>query len=284
MAFFEDNSISHSVTTVAVFRAWAKMIHKALEEVGLVNTADTGQINLETVELPAISTFAGYEIWRFADARQGAEPIYLRLEYGRGANEVRPNLRYAFGTGSNGAGTLTNSSAQVALTATGTSEGNGYIYACNLDGAFGLISCAKTNEAGNSTANFMGFQLERLKTAEFATINGFAVSTGTALASFTVWVEGSWQTGEFNTTAGSATYGGLTIPTLKYLTGPVISAPFRAILGGKSGVIGSLDTGKINQHGTERKYFRLPVSKEVAFPGGATGSTAVGHNILMIHE
>lgn len=287
MAYFEDNSISHNVETVGNFRAWAKKIHEALEKAGLVNTADTGQVNLETVELPAISTFAGYEIWRFNDARQGAEPIYLKIEYGRAAATSRPNLRVQWGTGSNGSGALTNASAQLSQTPTGTPEGNGYIYCCLVDGAFCLLSCAKPTENSSAAPNFILFAGERLKNAEYETLNGFTASQGAAgsqLASWTTWVEGGWKATEVLRTSGSASYGGLVYPGLVTLISPVISAPLRCVVGGKDGVIGSLDTGKLKIHTTERLFFRLPIEHKASFVGGATGATEVNHNYLLLHE
>lgn len=287
MAYYEDNSISHSVTTVAVFRAWAKMIHKALEEAKLVETGDEGKINLETVELPAISTFAGFEVWRFNDTRQGTEPIYMKIEYGRAAAESRPNLRITWGTGTNGKGTLTNPSAALSQTPTGTPEGNGYIYCALVDGAFTLISCAKTAENSSAAPNFIYFAGERLKNAEYENINGFTASSGAAgvqIAEWTTWVEGAWKATTIIRPSGSNSYGGLVYPGLVILTSPVISAPLRCAVGGLEGVIGSLDTGKLKIQNTERLYFRLPIEHKVQYAGGAGGITATNHNYLVLHE
>jgi hypothetical protein len=287
MAYFEDNSISHNVTTVAVFRAWAAMIHKALEEIGMVETGDEGKINLATVELPAINTFAGFEVWRFADARQGAEPIYLKIEYGRAATENSPTLRFTWGTGTNGKGTITNPSAAITHAPVGIPEGNGYIYACNVDGAFALLSCGKTAEVSSSTPNLLLFVGERLRDAEFNPINGFVASKGAAgeqLFSWTVWVEGGWKNTEFLRTSGSPSYKGLVYPTLIIMISPVISAPIRAVLGSKLGVIGSLDTGKVMVHGKERLYMRLPIEHRAFWVGGTTGVENIEHNFLLLHE
>lgn len=287
MAYFEDNSISHSVTTVGAFRAWAKMVSKALKEAGLVQTADTGQVNLETVELPAISTFAGYEIWRFNDARQGTEPIFLRIEYGRAAAESRPNLKFRWGTGTNGAGTLTNPSAEITQTPTGTPEGNGYIYCALVDGAFVLVSCAKTSEGGSGATNFIMHAAERLKNAEYENVNGFTASNGAAgsqIQSWTTWVEGAWKATTIIRPSGSNTYGGLVYPGIIIQTSPIISAPLRCVVGGLEGVIGSLDTGKLKIQNTERLFFRLPISHLLTFAGGATGATETSHNLLLLHE
>ncbi len=96
-------------STDAAFRAWGGGISAAIAGLGLVQTADTGQINWTTVNKPAgVSTWTGYEIWRFADALQATVPIYFKLEYGSGASNASfPAMRITVGTGSDGAGTIT---------------------------------------------------------------------------------------------------------------------------------------------------------------------------------
>jgi hypothetical protein len=97
----------------ADFQAWVAGIHAQLSAVGLVNTADTGQINPATVLAPgAWNTIQGYEIWRFNDALQSTAPVFLKIEYGSQSNfsssgQFAPGLAFTVGTGTNGAGTLT---------------------------------------------------------------------------------------------------------------------------------------------------------------------------------
>ena len=97
----------------ADFQAWVAGIHAQLLAVGLVNTADTGQINPATVLAPASwNTIQGYEIWRFNDALQSTLPVFIKVEYGSQSNfspsgQFSPGLAFTVGTGSNGAGTLT---------------------------------------------------------------------------------------------------------------------------------------------------------------------------------
>lgn len=86
----------------AGFRAWGSEFSASLAAVGLVQTADTGQINWVTVTRPAINTAGGYEIWRFADST-----YYLKFEYGTGGVLTTPQMWITVGTGSNGSGTLT---------------------------------------------------------------------------------------------------------------------------------------------------------------------------------
>jgi hypothetical protein len=94
--------------TDADFRTWVAGIRAALEAVGMVRTADTGQIDTATVVKPA-ATLAnqGYDIFRLDDALQASCPVFLKIEYGSGGAADRPGLFLSHGQGSNGAGALT---------------------------------------------------------------------------------------------------------------------------------------------------------------------------------
>lgn len=89
-------------TSTAGFRTWGSELSAKLASVGMVQTADTGQINWTTVTLPGTSTVGGYEIWKLSG---GA--LYFKLEYGSGSGSNSPAITYTVGTGSNGSGTLT---------------------------------------------------------------------------------------------------------------------------------------------------------------------------------
>jgi hypothetical protein len=82
----------------------------SLAQVGLVQTADTGQINWTTVLRPAINTYAGYEIWRFSDSS-----LFMKWEYGTGGNATNIAIRVQVGTGSNGSGTLTGATSSATI-------------------------------------------------------------------------------------------------------------------------------------------------------------------------
>jgi hypothetical protein len=101
--------LTGSNSTDTLFRAWCQWIHDQLAAVGLVNTSDTGQINLATVTKPTGTSAAqGYEIWRFADSLQATYPVFFKIEYGSGAGAANaPGIWITMGTGSNGSGTLT---------------------------------------------------------------------------------------------------------------------------------------------------------------------------------
>lgn len=89
-------------TSDAGFRAWGLDFASGLAACGLVQTADTGQINWVTALRPTADLSAGYEIWRFADSS-----LYLKFEYGTANAGNVPMMWVTVGQGSNGSGTLT---------------------------------------------------------------------------------------------------------------------------------------------------------------------------------
>lgn len=115
-----------SFTTDAKFRTWGAAVKALLAAGGLVQTADTGQIDWTTVTKPiAVTTTAGYEIWRFNDTLQSTTPIFIKISYGSQsvASGNGPGFTGVMvGTGSNGTGTITGLQTTV-----GTSPGYGIV-------------------------------------------------------------------------------------------------------------------------------------------------------------
>lgn len=68
----------------AAFRTWGKGISDAIAACGLTKVSTT--INWTTATRPGAFTYAGYEIWAFADDLQATMPAFLKLEYGNGPN------------------------------------------------------------------------------------------------------------------------------------------------------------------------------------------------------
>lgn len=90
------------------FRNWIIGLQAQFTAIGLVQTADTGQVNTSTVVKPSVITTAqGYDVWRFADALQATLPVFIKIEYGSGSAVDRPSLWFTVGTATNGAGTIT---------------------------------------------------------------------------------------------------------------------------------------------------------------------------------
>lgn len=144
-------------TSDAGYRAWGLELNTKLAAAGLVQTADTGQVDWTTVTRPAANTLNAYEIWRFNDSLQGTAPIYFRLNFGTANGATRPNLQLIVGTGSNGSGTITGT----ALTGTLGCVTNGawpastvtayQSFLCVAEGFVGLVY--KTNAVA---ANYCG--------------------------------------------------------------------------------------------------------------------------------
>jgi hypothetical protein len=108
MSYAATTTLINTVTTDAAFRTWGSAINAKLASMGLINTADTGQINWTTVLASTVTnTSQGYEIWRFNDSLQSTVPIFLKIEYGCGTAVANPSLWITVGSGSNGSGTLT---------------------------------------------------------------------------------------------------------------------------------------------------------------------------------
>jgi hypothetical protein len=126
----------------AGFQAWGDDLNTRLDAVGLVQTADTGQIDWSTVSRPSFNTMAGYEIWRFDDALQGTAPIFLRFDFGTDNEADRPRIEVTVGTGSNGSGTLTGTvtSAYEITAGDGNTDGTAaQSFLCHVDGFLGLV-------------------------------------------------------------------------------------------------------------------------------------------------
>ncbi len=167
-------------TTDAEFRAWGSAIASALAAIGLVQTADTGQINWSTVLKPSgSSTAQGYEIWRFNDALQGTAPVFIKVEYGSSsAAALAAGVWLTVGTGTNGAGTLTGTIS----TRTANSEaGSGTTaavyaspwYACG-DTSSATFASTSSHSAGVNWVFTFCFTVERSRDAD-GTPNGDGV-------------------------------------------------------------------------------------------------------------
>lgn len=104
----ETFSAAMTNATDAQFREWGKAISDSLQAVGIVKTADSGQIDWAAVSAPtAANTQMGYEIYRFNDTLQSTAPVFIKLSFGSGSSTSYPALWISVGTGSNGSGTIT---------------------------------------------------------------------------------------------------------------------------------------------------------------------------------
>lgn len=170
MATYTVNLVCDN-STLANFKAWGQGINTALSTLGWVQTADTGQVNWSTVSSVPSNAYV-YEIWHSTDPLEGTLPMFLRIDYGYSSTLV--GLKFTAGTGSNGAGTITN--ATVTQLAPGSAQSN--------RGAT-LLPCYFSNNVGglvgylwqsNSLASGVVFNIERSRdtsgnpTAEYFTL------------------------------------------------------------------------------------------------------------------
>lgn len=126
----------------ATFREWGLELSTKLAAAGLVQTADTGQINWGTVTLPGTNTDGGYEIWTLNDALAGTAPVYFKILYGTGAGTNVPSIKTQVGTATDGAGTLSGTALSTARMFNGqanqTTDTARESLLCVTEGFFGL--------------------------------------------------------------------------------------------------------------------------------------------------
>lgn len=89
--------------TARVQEAWGG-ISALLDAIGFAKTADTGQMVISSLTMPATNTYPAYEVRSFDD---GYGALFMKWEYGIGSATSRPVYRLTFGTGSDGAGNIT---------------------------------------------------------------------------------------------------------------------------------------------------------------------------------
>ncbi len=159
----------------AQFRAWGSELATQLLAIGLVQAADTGQINWTTVTRPAANTDGGYEIFYLNDSMHATAPIYLKFYYGSGTTNARPRVRVEIGTGTNGSGTITGTAktAVIQLNNSNSSTPGATAqqsYACAVAGHLGIAwKIGDTNHSfllivtrtcdGDGTINATGCQV-----------------------------------------------------------------------------------------------------------------------------
>lgn len=166
MPFTTFNSPDAQIPTAADFRTWATGIHNALAALGLVQTADTGQINLTTVAAPtSFYTSMGYEIWRFADALQATNPVFIKIEYGSGNSHAASyGLWVTVGTATDGAGGITTqaSTRRQLAEASGTATG---VVTHRFAGGTNRLTVMICASLLDNSAKSMMFHIERTKDA-----------------------------------------------------------------------------------------------------------------------
>lgn len=103
--FFNGGYISTIAQEKEVFGG----ISALLTSIGLVKTADTGQLDIPAISVLVTSgTYAGYEIRSWTDS---VGTVFMKWEYGM--NSAISRIRITIGTGSDGAGNITGAIASL---------------------------------------------------------------------------------------------------------------------------------------------------------------------------
>lgn len=170
-------TVAAAITDDATYRAWIQSVHDALAAAGLVQTADSGQINIATVVRPAASSAApgsGIEVWRFNDSLQATAPLFVKIGYGvtGTAPPTSPVLFVQVGKGSDGAGNLTGllvGTTGMRTVNRGQSLTAGSLtFASHADGTMALVT---DSVSPADTFRSFGFVVDRWRNAD-GTPNG----------------------------------------------------------------------------------------------------------------
>lgn len=179
-------SATFTVSTAGGMQAFVTAVHNAIAACGgIVQTADTGQINPATATSPGGANISvGYEIYRFADALQATRPAYLRLEYGTGAGVSNPSIWATIGTGTDGAGNLTGAGTRFQI-GSSVSAGTFNCYVSTTTGRLSML-------LGGGTSGFMALAWERSLDSTGAVTSAGIVAIGfSASNNFTCWLPSS---------------------------------------------------------------------------------------------
>jgi hypothetical protein len=194
MSYAATTTLINICGTDALYRTWGTAWNAKFVSMGLVQTADTGQINWTTITFPTvINTANGYEIWRFNDTLQSTAPVFLKIEYGAGGVAGHVSVWITLGSGSNGTGTLTGiPSTRQQITCTGVATPVTHYWSGDTNRF--TIAVVGTTAA---TSMFLG--VERTVDA-----TGALTSEGCLMImrSTSVWVQQAWNqvTGPYTAT------------------------------------------------------------------------------------
>ena len=292
LTIFNDMTIPNS----AAFQAWASSWHTAILSIGLVQTADTGQINFGTVILPGASqTKAGYAIYAFADSLQGTYPCFIRVDFGTSSSVSYPSLWFQVGTSTNGAGTL----GVIQTTSIQFQQIGSAVYQSAVSGSTSRLTAGVSHTYTTST--YVGFlSIERLQTSTGTdSTTGLVFSwvknyTGTSAFAYpgqqVLYFSGTQPLANFNSTGGLPTlfaeanhtsftwtngfnnvYVGLIYPV-----GQVIHYPIQGFMVNYPGDISPTSINVIPVYGVSQNWYSVPVANTTALTtNGVTGEMSL---------
>ncbi len=143
MATLVTGSFNFQSSDDATYRLWLQHVKDVLDTVNpsmLAQTDDTGQVDIPTAIRPTTSGRPHYLIYKFDDGV--GLPIYIRINMGSsGTSAGMTGMTFKFGTGTNGAGTLTGlvSADSTAPNANSAMGGIGISLACCKAGSLSVM-------------------------------------------------------------------------------------------------------------------------------------------------
>jgi hypothetical protein len=273
---YTNNTVLNN-TTNAQFRQWGSVIANAFNTAGWVRSTHGTEIDWTTVAANASTlTSWGFEIWRMNDSLQSTSPVYLRIDYGSGAQAYTPRIWVQVGSGILG-NVLTGSlSAQTFSSATANSGSTEY--PCYFSGANNRMLFAM----GATSSNGFLLSLERTHDA-----NGGDTDEGVLIMSSNVsWASG-WQQywncktgptaietnlGAFTPQAGTGSTGDSVSIYPVYLSRGSFTNPSLNLLTALSGGVTNLSSLNVTFFGSTHTY--LPLGS-VTLPNRSGSSTVV---------
>lgn len=104
--------VNGRVDSVAAFKQWIQSMHNNILAAGLVQAADTGQLDIASISsVPAAGGYAGYLIYGFNDSLSGVKPVFIKLRpyVGQmgGPSYLAGNVAVTVGFSTDGAGAMT---------------------------------------------------------------------------------------------------------------------------------------------------------------------------------
>jgi len=292
MTTFISTDPGGSTATDAQLRTLIRAYFGVIEGMGLVQTADTGQMTEAAIDaaVRVASGVYGYRMYRFNDALQSSRPIFLRVEF-RSAGQTAPVVWLQAGTATNGAGTLTGlTSTNLQVGESGVPGTNAIWYGCHASGFAGVaqrrsfgstplggfILCRTCNSDGVPTGEGFTFVRARNSTAQGAQVTGFRTDTSPAVIFEGVFSIGSYS---LNPYALGTTVGGELPAYLLWHATPRISPMFGAcaVL---SNVMTPGDTFEVALVGNAPRTYINPGPNGIAGENNATTATVAYHAIL----
>ena len=168
-------SFPNSNTNLAVMQTSFYAMQAALQGCGLVQTADTGQIDIATLASGASGT-KGYEIYRFNDSAQATDPIFIKIFYVNGnVSGPRATFNAVIGQGSDGAGNLTGQTYTLPQPGTNINQGSatGQAYSCHTEGFLWVTFCHNAETPYNP----LQFAITRTRAPNYA-LDGKGIIVG----------------------------------------------------------------------------------------------------------